>query len=73
MADDDDGGGNYFMGIEEVAKLLHTSKATIYRKRGLGEFCPAYQFGLRLLWKRSEMLRWMEQFKDDFGTPPGAS
>src|SRR3954453_16179080 len=50
--------------INQVSELLHIPVQSIYKQRQLGMFCPAYRVGKRLIWRRSELMAWLETKKD---------
>jgi predicted DNA-binding transcriptional regulator AlpA len=46
--------------INQVSAMLELPVQSIYKQRQLGKFCPAYRVGKRLLWRRSELMAWLE-------------
>lgn len=46
---------------DEVADLIRTPKATLYRWRHSGEGPRARKVGKRLLYRRDEVLAWVER------------
>lgn len=57
--------------LADVAEMLHKSPSAIYVMRwraakGEGSAPPAYRIGNRLLFSRSEVLRWVATQRDDF-------
>lgn len=49
-----------FITIDEVAELLRTPKATVYRWVHEG-WIPNYKVGRRVLFKLSEVLNWLKK------------
>ena len=50
--------------INQVSAMLELPVQSIYQQRQLGKFCPAYRVGKRLLWRRSELMAWLDTKKD---------
>jgi predicted DNA-binding transcriptional regulator AlpA len=50
-----------FLTIEDVAKLIHTSPATIHywRSTNSEKSPPAIKVGRRLLWRRADVEAWL--------------
>lgn len=46
--------------IEEVADLIRTPKATLYAWRATDTGPPAHKVGKRLLYRRDEVIAWVE-------------
>lgn len=53
----------YYLTTEEVADLLRTPVATIYAWRHRSEAPPCRKVGKRLLWRRDEVIAWIEETK----------
>ncbi len=51
-----------FLSIEEVCRLLHAPKQSIYKWTSAHEI-PHYKIGKRLLFDRDEILAWIESRK----------
>lgn len=49
-----------YLNIDEVADLIRTPKATLYRWRHMGSGPPAHRVGRRLLYRRDEVIAWVE-------------
>jgi predicted DNA-binding transcriptional regulator AlpA len=52
------------LSIDEVSELLQLPVQSIYKQRSLGLFCPAYEIGRHLRWKRDELFTWLDTKKD---------
>jgi predicted DNA-binding transcriptional regulator AlpA len=50
--------------INQVSELLDLLVQSIHKQRQLDTFCPAYRVGKRLIWRRSELMAWLETKKD---------
>ena len=47
--------------IEQLADLIHASRSSIYNMRYRGEGPPSYRLGGRVLFKRGDVLAWVEE------------
>jgi len=52
--------GPEYLLIDEAADLIRTPKATLYAWRGQGIGPPARRVGKRLLYRRDELVAWVE-------------
>ena len=51
--------------IEQVAEFLNLPVGTIRKQRVEGKFAPGYRIGKHVRWKRSELLEWLEEHRDE--------
>ena len=58
-----------YLTTQEVADLIGLQPTTIYWRRKSGKFPPARKIGKNLLYKREEVIEWVEGCKEPDGIP----
>lgn len=56
-----------YINTQEVAEIVGLKPGTIYLKRQLGKFPPARKTGKILLYKKDEIMEWIESTKEQRG------
>lgn len=59
-----DGQDDVYLTIEEAAAVIRSTPAAIYQMRRRGQGPPARRPGARLLFKRSELMAWLDAQAD---------
>ena len=57
-------GCNRLLTIQQVSERLQLPVQSIYKRRALGTFAPAYKIGKHLRWRCAELMEWFEERRD---------